>query len=296
MRWQADWRPLSTRECVSSPVLASLILAPPKEGTPHPACANRDRRICRRCSHGCVRCRTQAGHRLPRLMRRQSRSRRLLLARSSCSHFARRLTGAAGWYKTYRSPSPTSNQKHECAHAPDSPRRARRQQGNRPAERCGCGPSLMPQLEACITLPASRLIQKYVSEIGMKRYDPLKAPDPEEWLSMDEQQRISLVQDYHLRARIRLPNETVHAVVHAIVESQIALGDKIPVRRTIERLMAEGLDRHDAIHAIGMILVEFMNDIMSRAYTEHAERQPDPNRPYYAALEKLTAESWRKSG
>ena len=130
----------------------------------------------------------------------------------------------------------------------------------------------------------------------MKQYNPLKAPDPEEWLSMDEQERISLARDYHRRANIRLPNETVHAVVHAIVEAQIALGDEIPVRRTVERLMAEGLDRHEAIHAVGMILMEFISDVMSGAQTERAERQPDPNRPYYAALEKLTAESWRQSG
>jgi hypothetical protein len=137
---------------------------------------------------------------------------------------------------------------------------------------------------------------EYVGEIGMKRYDPLKAPDPQEWLSMDEQQRISLAQDYHRRADIRLPNETAHAVAHAIVENQIALGDEIPVRRTIQRLMAEGLDRHEAIHAVGMILMEFMYDVMSRAEAEQPEPGQDPNRQYYAALETLTAESWRKSG
>jgi len=130
----------------------------------------------------------------------------------------------------------------------------------------------------------------------MKRYDPLKAPDPEEWLSLDEQERISLAQDYHRSARIRLPNETVHAVVHAIVENQIALGDETPVRRTVQRLMAEGLDRHEAIHAVGMILMEYLNDVMSRAEAEHPERGRDPNNAYYAALEKLTAQSWRKSG
>jgi hypothetical protein len=129
----------------------------------------------------------------------------------------------------------------------------------------------------------------------MKRYDPLKAPDPQEWLSMDEQERISLAQDYHRRADIRLPNEEGHAIAHAIVENQIALGDEIPVRRTIERLMAEGLDRHEAIHAVGMILMEFFHDVMSRVEGEHPERGRDPNSPYYAALETLTAESWRKS-
>jgi hypothetical protein len=130
----------------------------------------------------------------------------------------------------------------------------------------------------------------------MKRYDPLKAPDPEEWLAMDEQERISLAQDYHRRANIRLPNAEAHAVAHAIVENQIALGDEIPVRRTILRLMAEGLDRHDAIHAVGMVLMELISDVMSAADPERPERRADPNLPYYAALEKLTAESWRQSG
>ena len=53
----------------------------------------------------------------------------------------------------------------------------------------------------------------------MQRYDPLKAPDPEEWLALDEQERMELVQDYHRRMRIRLPNAKLHAVAHAIVEA-----------------------------------------------------------------------------
>jgi len=128
----------------------------------------------------------------------------------------------------------------------------------------------------------------------MQRYDPLKAPDPEEWLSLDEQQRIDVVEEYHRLAGIRIPNAKIHAVAHAIIENQIAAGDKLPVRRTVQRLMAEGLDRHEAIHAVGMILLEFINDVMKQADTEQAERQADPNAPYYAALEKLTAESWRE--
>src|SRR5262249_15119721 len=112
-----------------------------------------------------------------------------------------------------------------------------------------------------------------------------------EWLSLDEQQRMSLAQDYHRRAGIHSPNETVHAVVHAIVENQIALGDEIPVRRTVQRLMSEGLDRHDAIHAVGMILMEFINEVAKRVKAEPAdagaaEPQVDRNRPYYDALEE----------
>jgi hypothetical protein len=124
----------------------------------------------------------------------------------------------------------------------------------------------------------------------VQRYDPLEAPDPKEWLELGEQERIDLVRDYHRRARIRLPNEKLHATVHAIVEAQIALGDETPVCRVALRLMGEGLDRHDAIHAIGMVLTEHIYDILKT--TKSAQ---DPNVPYFAALERLTAEDWRRS-
>ena len=125
----------------------------------------------------------------------------------------------------------------------------------------------------------------------MQRYDPLEAPDPEEWLALDEQERVDLVWDYHRRARIRLPNAKVHAVLHAIVEAQIALADETPARRTAQRLMDEGLDRHEAIHAIGLVLAEFMHDLLKEPLSDTS-----PNVPYFAALERLTAEDWRRSG
>jgi hypothetical protein len=125
---------------------------------------------------------------------------------------------------------------------------------------------------------------------GVKRYDPLEAPEPEEWLSLDESDRIRLAADYHRRARIRLPNRKLHAVFHVIAENQIALGDEFPVRRTLVRLMEEGLDWHEAIHAIGLALSEHIYDL-----SHGAVAQPDPNQPYYAALDRLTAEEWRRS-
>jgi hypothetical protein len=38
------------------------------------------------------------------------------------------------------------------------------------------------------------------------------------------------------------------------VENQVALGDTFAARAVLLRLMAEGLDRHEAIHAIGSVL------------------------------------------
>jgi hypothetical protein len=77
------------------------------------------------------------------------------------------------------------------------------------------------------------------------------------------------------------------------LQLQAALGDEMPVRRTIDRLMKEGIDRHEAIHAVGSVMSEHMWKLGRSAPTaaSHAEL----NAPYYAALEKLTVESWRQA-
>jgi hypothetical protein len=82
-----------------------------------------------------------------------------------------------------------------------------------------------------------------------------------------------------------------HATIHVVVvENQIALGDEIPVRATLDRL-GRSLDRPEAIHAIGLVLGEYIYDL-ARA------REPETHRieSYYAALERLTADYWRHSG
>ena len=117
--------------------------------------------------------------------------------------------------------------------------------------------------------------------------DPLEAPEPKEWLAIDEAERIQLAQDYYRRARVRLPNEKLHAVFHVVVENQIALGDEIPVQSTLQRLMAEGLDRHETIHAIASVLAEFMHDLVNKQGSSK-----DSDQAYFAALQRLTAEGW----
>jgi hypothetical protein len=126
----------------------------------------------------------------------------------------------------------------------------------------------------------------------MDRYDPLTAPNPEEWLALDESERTLLIEDYHRRARVRLPNASAHAAIHTVIENQAALGDETPVRRTLDRLMSEGLDRHDAIHAIGLAFTEFFYDTMTGAMRENAS---DASREYFAAVERTTAASWSAS-
>jgi hypothetical protein len=99
---------------------------------------------------------------------------------------------------------------------------------------------------------------------------------------------MQLVTRYHRRQRIRLPNETIHAVMHVIVENQVALGDSFPAKAVLIRLMKEGLDRHEAIHAIGSVLSEKLFAVMSGE-----EVKGDINADYVEQLKSMSAESWR---
>jgi len=122
----------------------------------------------------------------------------------------------------------------------------------------------------------------------MQHYDPLAAPDLAQWLALDEQERIDLARDYHRGAGIRLPIAAAHAALHVIVETQIALRDATPARRTAQRLVDDGLDRHDAIHAIGAVLAKFIHDL--------PEPGTEPNAAYFAALERLTVRDLQQPG
>jgi hypothetical protein len=70
----------------------------------------------------------------------------------------------------------------------------------------------------------------------------------------------------------------VHAVIHVIVENQIA-DDELSVRRTAQRLMSEG-----------------MRGAGSDSRLDQARSGQDPNKAYFAELERLTAKGWLRSG
>jgi hypothetical protein len=120
-------------------------------------------------------------------------------------------------------------------------------------------------------------------------YDASKAPDPEEWLELDESERLDLVISYHKRAKLPVgENNRLHATAHVIVENQVAMGDATVVPATLDRLMREGLDRHDAIHAVGSVLVGIIFDV-----AKDPGKQIDINAAYGRELGELTAASWR---
>ncbi len=114
----------------------------------------------------------------------------------------------------------------------------------------------------------------------MRAYDPLNAPDPDDWQSMGEDERMMLVMEHHREAGVELPYEQVHAVVHVVVENQVALGDEMSAQATLKRLIREGLGRHEAIHAVGSVLMDFVQELLGD------DAAPESNERYNEELRK----------
>jgi hypothetical protein len=124
----------------------------------------------------------------------------------------------------------------------------------------------------------------------LRKYDPEREVVAGDWLQMSEEDRLDLVLAYH-RRRVSLPKPRLHAAIHVVVENQLALGEQVVIE-TLARLQREGLRRHDAIHAIGMVLTEHVHGLMQ----SEAEPPPDINARYFERLRQLSAEAWTRSG
>ena len=127
----------------------------------------------------------------------------------------------------------------------------------------------------------------------MTRYDPMKPLDHEAWKELGETEQFELVERFHKKIRAQTGNARLHATIHVIVENQVALGDEIPVAAAFARLQREGLDRHDAIHAIGSKLIVHMQEVASGL---RDGKGGDINAIYYRELAALTARTWREQG
>jgi hypothetical protein len=121
----------------------------------------------------------------------------------------------------------------------------------------------------------------------MDSYDPETSRPSVDWLQTDEGERIELVSSYHRRKKIHLPNAQLHAVIHVVVENQVALGEEVVIE-TLARLRKEGLSRHDALHAIGSVLAADLYELM-----QESSEAGDAYRRYLERLQKLTAKNWR---
>lgn len=118
-------------------------------------------------------------------------------------------------------------------------------------------------------------------------YDASRGPDPKRWILTAEDVRLEQVLAYHKRKRIRLPNAHLHALMHVVVESQLAERYE-PAVQALDRLTSEGLDRHEAVHAIASVVIQGVHDVMQYGRTDF-DREACAT-----ALRALSAESWRK--
>ncbi|MEZ4443961.1 MAG: hypothetical protein R3B72_33110 [Polyangiaceae bacterium] len=111
-------------------------------------------------------------------------------------------------------------------------------------------------------------------------YDASRAPDAEVWLAMGEDAQQAEVAVYH-RTEPHPPaaDPVLHAVAHALVETQIARRDPEATVEAAARLVAAGASRHDVIHALGGLV---MGQLLAGGFEEA---------PYLDALAQLTPET-----
>lgn len=111
-------------------------------------------------------------------------------------------------------------------------------------------------LRAACCMPGSANVRHHVSATF---YDPEREPIASEWLALSEAERLRVVMNFHAATRTRTPDLKGHAVVHVVVENQIAIGFG-PSCRAVTRLQGEGLTRHDAIHAIASVVLQCLRE------------------------------------
>lgn len=118
-------------------------------------------------------------------------------------------------------------------------------------------------------------------------YDGNVAPEPAEWLGMAEDDRLLAIRVHHARVaakHVPVGNDSLHAAFHNIVENQLAAGKPPGVRAAMARLREQGLSRHEALHAIGSLLLPMLQPVDEGTF--------DPAQ-YERDLDKLTAKTWR---
>lgn len=94
----------------------------------------------------------------------------------------------------------------------------------------------------------------------MDRYDADEAPTPELWLALTEEERKALVLRHHhgrVERTLHPPGypRDFHATLHVLVENEVASKEPPITAQTLDRLCAEGLRRHAAVHALIEVLV-----------------------------------------
>jgi len=74
-------------------------------------------------------------------------------------------------------------------------------------------------------------------------------------------------------------------MAHLVVENQVAAGDPAATVTTLRRLLAAGVDRHSAVHAIGAAVMEWTQRAL-------AEKKPFDEAWWKERLDSIDAAEW----
>ena len=126
-------------------------------------------------------------------------------------------------------------------------------------------------------------------------YNPLEAPNPADWLALPDEDRFAAVEAFHVQAELAIGYRRTHCSMHVTVENLVAKAGATLAASTdsmvavnLERLVKEGLDRHEAIHAImDVIYGAFLGVMAGESSTIESDK-------YREELTTMTAEKWRK--
>lgn len=124
------------------------------------------------------------------------------------------------------------------------------------------------------------------------RYDPERPPAPEVWRALDEGEAELMIAQHHRSQRCAhpaAPSPRLHAATHLIVENQAAMAE-LPVADALRRLVAEGLTRHEAVHAVGWLVSRHLFPALGPG-----TKRLDLDR-YYREVSSLTAEAGLRAG
>ncbi|MFH1809069.1 MAG: DUF1841 family protein [Pseudomonadota bacterium] len=121
-----------------------------------------------------------------------------------------------------------------------------------------------------------------------KAYDADRGPDVGLWLALNQADMIAAVEYFHLRQHLRRRSEALrsHAVLHMAIETQVAEGQPPEAQQALRRLQKQGVDRHEAIHALGSVLSSHLGKALQ------TDRFDDE--AYAGALAVMDATTWRR--
>ena len=126
-------------------------------------------------------------------------------------------------------------------------------------------------------------------------YDPGKRVDPAWWNSLGSDERVHIAEAAHVVPgawHFPIRDSRAHAIMHVVVENLVAQGDETPIYATLQKLARQGLERHDAIHALSTVFAEHARTIGGG----RADSDTPPPEAQVKRAAAMTASSWRGQG